>query len=492
MQSFNIQKANQFITDNKDKVNKKHRPNFHYAAPVGWMNDPNGFSFFNGQYHLFYQYYPYDSQWGPMHWGHATSDDCIKWEDQKIALAPDQEYDQGGCFSGSAIKKDGKLYLMYTGHLPDFNEENTRQNQNIAYSEDGVTFKKYEKNPVLTEKDIPEGSSIIDFRDPKIFEKDGIYYAVIGSKTIDNKGQVLLYQSEDLLKWSFVSIILPYNKYLGTMVECPDFLSIGGKDYFILSAMDYTDEESGETFPHISWIVEGKLNWETYTFALNDIKELDRGFDFYAPQSVKKGDSYYLISWMQAWNNSMPMHDYQHGWAGQMTLPRNVYHENGMLKQQVSKEIYKYFENKFANDNLEVIEEYCVSDKKIEYLSLELDYASLKEFKIKFSNSNNEELYIIHDRESQSFYIDRGNNTYKINNQKDISLSESRRSLPYNTDILKIELFIDTSSVEVFINDEETLTATFYTETPYDKSWLLTNGKLKVNRLRGANINLSR
>ena len=115
-----VNEANQYIQINKEKVINRYRHNYHVMAPIGWINDPNGFSLFKDEYHLFYQYYPYDSEWGPMHWGHAKSKDFIKWETLPVALAPDQPYDVGGCFSGSAMQIGEELYLMYTGHTdPD-------------------------------------------------------------------------------------------------------------------------------------------------------------------------------------------------------------------------------------------------------------------------------------------------------------------------------------------------------------------------------------
>ena len=99
-----LDKARVFEEEAANNISEKERPSFHLSAPVGWINDPNGFSNFNGEYHLFYQYHPYDIKWGPMHWGHSKTKDFIKWEQLPVALAPDEEYDKGGCFSGSAIE----------------------------------------------------------------------------------------------------------------------------------------------------------------------------------------------------------------------------------------------------------------------------------------------------------------------------------------------------------------------------------------------------
>lgn len=143
------------------------------------MNDPNGFCFYKGEYHLFYQYHPYDAHWGPMHWGHAVSKDLLHWTHLPAALAPDSDYDQDGCFSGSAMAlPDSRLMLMYTGVkkevLPD-EKVVVKQTQCLACG-DGINFVKYSQNPVLTENDLPEGGSSADFRDPKIFKAaDGSY-----------------------------------------------------------------------------------------------------------------------------------------------------------------------------------------------------------------------------------------------------------------------------------------------------------------------------
>ncbi|WJS81095.1 hypothetical protein KFZ55_07240 [Tetragenococcus halophilus] len=130
---YTIEKANEFIRGNKETTGKKFYPDYHFAPPIGWTNDPNGVVIFNNELHLFYQHYPYKAEHGAMHWGHAKSKEGLHWQDLPVALAPDQDYDKGGVFSGSAIEKDGKLYVMYTGHLPDETDETkTRQNQNIA------------------------------------------------------------------------------------------------------------------------------------------------------------------------------------------------------------------------------------------------------------------------------------------------------------------------------------------------------------------------
>ena len=144
-------------------ITKIKEPAFHITGEVGWINDPNGLIYFNGQYHAFYQHYPNDTKWGPMHWGHVVSDDLTNWKYLPIALAPGDECDKNGCFSGSAIVYGGKLWLMYTGFVENQGGESIRQLQCLAESDDGITFKKH--GIVIGENHLPEGYAPCDFRD---------------------------------------------------------------------------------------------------------------------------------------------------------------------------------------------------------------------------------------------------------------------------------------------------------------------------------------
>lgn len=224
-----VEKANQFILEEKETINPLFKPKAHFTPEIGWINDPNGFVFFRGEYHLFYQFNPYESVWGPMHWGHAKSDDLVNWEQLPVALAPDKDYDKDGCFSGSAIVKDDVLWLMYTGHI--VNEDGTvSQVQNMAFSTDGIHFEKIEKNPVATADGLPEEVIANDFRDPKIFEKDGHYYSVVATKHQDNVGCIVLLSSPNLTEWKFESIFLKGEANQGFVWECPDYFEVDGQE----------------------------------------------------------------------------------------------------------------------------------------------------------------------------------------------------------------------------------------------------------------------
>ena len=200
------------------------RPLFHLTPMVGWMNDPNGFCYYKGEYHLFYQYHPYNTVWGPMHWGHAKSRDLLHWTYLPTAIAPDTDADAGGCFSGSALPlDDGRLMLLYTGVQPAGTGHKELQAQCVAIG-DGVDFTKLAENPVIDAALLPQEYSAHDFRDPKIYRgKDGRIYCVVGNRHETRQGTILLFDSEDGRSWRFVTELDASRGELGRMWECPDF-----------------------------------------------------------------------------------------------------------------------------------------------------------------------------------------------------------------------------------------------------------------------------
>ena len=188
---------------------------YHVEPEKGWLNDPNGLCYFNGKYHAFFQHYPNATVWtAPLYWAHDTSDDQIHGEEQPIGLIPDPPYQStGGCFSGSAFIKDGKAYFFYTAV-----GDGDVQTQCLATSEDGITLKKYEGNPIIDERPVdPTGR---DFRDPKVFEwTDGTYRMVCGTGH-EGYAAVLLYKSSDLYNWEYVGPIFE-TREMGPVLECP-------------------------------------------------------------------------------------------------------------------------------------------------------------------------------------------------------------------------------------------------------------------------------
>ena len=321
-----LEKARSYEAKKIAATDKESKPLFHISAPAGWINDPNGFSVYNGKIHLFYQYYPYLREWGPMHWGHSTTSDMIKWEQLPCALAPDEEYDKKGCFSGSAIEADGKHVLVYTGvtriKLPDGSEQE-RQNQCIAFG-DGLNYVKHENNPVVTGDMLPENCSRIDFRDPKIWKEDDTYYLIVGSKDLNNVGQVVLCSSKNLTDWQFETILAANSTgKIGTMWECPDFFGLEDKHVLICSPQSMKADKYEFHNGHNSVYFLGDYDKENHVFIKEEPHTLDYGMDFYAPQTTLLPDGRrVMIAWMKSWDACV-VPDSQ-DWQGMMTLPREL------------------------------------------------------------------------------------------------------------------------------------------------------------------------
>lgn len=273
------------------------RLKYHFEPNKGWMNDPNGLVYFKGRYHAFFQHNPYSTEWDKMHWGHAVSNDLLRWEELPIALYPDQDYEsEGGCFSGSAIVKDDRLYLFYTS-VAD------KQTQSVAFSDDGIHFTKYEHNPIIRQNPL----GYYDFRDPKVTEIDGQYYMVTGSGNKD-AGQVLLFKSKDLLNWEFVEVLFESELYK-PCIECPDFFKLDDKYILMFSKME---EQSRTTHFVIGDLDNGKL-------VNTVICRPEWGRDFYAPQTMWDGKRRILIGWMYHWGKKSPLGC---PFAGALSIPR--------------------------------------------------------------------------------------------------------------------------------------------------------------------------
>lgn len=284
------------------------RFHYHFEPEKGWINDPNGLIFFRGQYHAFFQHNPHSPRWDRMHWGHAVSDNLIYWKQLPIALYPDHLYeDDGGCFSGSAVEKDGRLYLFYTSVSHD-----RGQTQSMAYSDDGIHFTKYAGNPIISEN--PLGYE--DFRDPKVTYLDGQWQMVVGTgdKTC---GKVLRFTSEDLYHWNYAGVLFEGAEF-AHCIECPDFFKLDDKYVLMFSKI-------GETERSTHFVVgdfrDGKLvNYQ--------ICRPEWGQDFYAPQTFLHGGRRIMIGWMYHWGKEAPTGC---SYAGAFSIPRQLWLKNGCV-----------------------------------------------------------------------------------------------------------------------------------------------------------------
>ncbi|KXT78083.1 glycoside hydrolase family 32 protein [Streptococcus sp. DD13] len=445
---FTIDRANAFIADQKGSVDEQFKPTKHFTAEIGWINDPNGFVFFRGEYHLFYQFYPYGSFWGPMHWGHAKSADLVHWEHLPVALAPDMPYDKDGCFSGSAIVKDDVLWLMYTGNILD-SDGSVRQVQNMAYSKDGIHFSKIAENPVATGDCLPDELVIADFRDPKLFKKDDRYYAVVAAKHKEDVGTIVLLGSDDLTHWDFESIFLKGRPEQGIMWECPDYFFLDGKDVLILSPMRFERTKYDYRNLNSSVIMVGHVDWEEKRFVPESVREIDHGHDYYAPQTMLDDDGQRIaIAWVHTWGRNFPPHELGHGWAGSMTLPRRLSLQGEHFLQQI------------LPASLTALPEVTLGQ------TVEAGYINLVvegELTLQLGTTD-DYIRFGYDQKEGVVYIDRSHLLHQAKGEETWDMS--RRAVLIQAK--KLLVIFDRNTVEIFVNDgEETLTSAFYIDGPH-------------------------
>lgn len=354
MSSQSLEKARAYEAQAEGRIPPQQRPLLHACPRTGWMNDPNGLSWYQGAYHLFYQYHPYDTSWGPMHWGHLVSEDLLRWRFLPAAMAPDQPYDREGCFSGSALESpDGRHLLLYTGCTRDPATGEPRQVQCLAVG-DGVNYEKIPQNPVMTDALLPEGASKVDFRDPKLWwdAAESRYYCVAGSRPADGSGSVLLFASPDAVHWEFVSVLDQCRNEYGKMWECPDFFQLDGRAVLLVSPQDMRARGLEFHNGNGTLCLIGDYDPAAHAFTRRSTQAIDYGLDFYAPQTLLTPDGRrVMIGWMQSWETSRIQPE-NTNWFGMMTLPRQLRVEDGRLCQLPVEEISRYYRDEVRHAGL--------------------------------------------------------------------------------------------------------------------------------------------
>ncbi len=469
------------------RIKEEERPVFHLTPYAGWMNDPNGFSYYNGKYHMFYQYHPYRSLWGPMHWGHALSMDLLHWEYLPAALAPDRVYDKDGCFSGSAVTlPDGRQLLMYTGVRKEEDKNGDIrefQTQSLAVG-DGKDYEKWEKNPVLTAADVPKGSSFTDFRDPKIIPaKDG-YYCVAGSRPADGSGQILLYHSTDGFDWKFKSILVQNQNRFGKMWECPDFFELDGKWVLLTSPQDMLPEGFEYHNGNGTLCLMGSFDEEKGIFQEEKNQAIDYGIDFYAPQTVLTPDERrVMIGWMQNWD-ACAIRDAEEPWAGQMSLPRELRIKDGRLYQWPVKELEALRKDRVVHENVtmsgrvlldgvhgrcaDIILKIRPKDPKNCYHKFSMRFAENEEYHTTISFRPREGVLKVDRKFSGS--------RRAIIHQRRSLVEESRDG------VITLRIILDRFSTEVFVNDgASVMTCATYTDPSVEGISFFTDGEAVVD-----------
>ncbi|MBM7572570.1 glycoside hydrolase family 32 protein [Aquibacillus albus] len=416
------------------------RMQYHMIPPVGLLNDPNGFIYYKGEYHLFFQWNPFETKHGPKFWGHYSSTNLVDWQLQPIALAPSDWFDKNGCYSGSAVEHEGKLYLFYTGNVRDENGDRESY-QCLAVSADGVHFEK--KGPVIS---VPKGYTA-HFRDPKVWKENNRWYMVIGAQTEEEQGCVVLYGSDDLEQWEFIGRLAGTSQSneesFGYMWECPDLFSLGDKDVLLFSPQGIPADGYHYNNIYQSGYFVGKANLDKGTFEHQEFVELDQGFDFYAPQTtLDSGQRRLMFGWMGVPEENEAFHPtLEYEWIHAMTIPRELKLVDGCVYQSPVEELKQLRENAVEYKEVTIRNQF------------ELDNVGKLAFELMVDILSNS---------SKQFTIWLGKYTRVIFNQAKNRLTFERKSIKTNEiearhykieKIDKLHLFIDASSVEMFVNN---------------------------------------
>ena len=333
------------------------------------------------------------------------------------------------------------------------------QQQCIATSTDYRTFQKVKSNPIISNKNIPEFLSLKDFRDPKIIKRENQFYALVVTKTENNTGSIVLFESHDAVQWVYKSVVLTSNNTFGEMWECPDLLEINGKDILFFSAINMPNQQ--EKYKNISSCLYfvGSMDWEAGTYTYDFFDEIDAGLDFYAPQTAVLPDgSPLLIAWMQMWDRNIPTHELGHHWAGCMTVIRRLSLINNTLFQK------PYIPNRRTICEIEL-----VKFTTMQLLNCPLYFSFNFEEKSDFIFSlSNEKEEISFQKKNGQFILDREKLVNSIKGREE-NYKECRNWNAIKLVINKIEIVLDTSSIEIFIgNGEKTMSMRFFSHEKLD------------------------
>ncbi|WP_295893569.1 sucrose-6-phosphate hydrolase [uncultured Vibrio sp.] len=452
---------NELLEFNKIRNKSRYRPNFHITPPHGLLNDPNGFCFYNGQYHLFYQWYPYGTFHGLKHWMHLTSIDLINWNEEGCKIIPNESYESHGAYSGAAFIEDDHAYLFYTGNVKQDNERDA--NQCMALLGKTHSVEKHVDNPVI--QSVPQGYTG-HVRDPKIVKHQDSYYMLLGAQKEEPlQGCIIVYQSSDLLDWTYIGELTIEsdadfsNAY---MFECPDLLKVDGQDVLIFSPQGLTPQ--GDRFQNRYNVVYciGKVDWEQLSFKVQAWDELDRGFDFYAPQTMANSpDDPTLIAWAGT-DEKLPSQ--QQGWVNTLTLPRQLTIRDDRLYQMPVDRVGNLNRTSIVNEKISrnVVDGKSQNIKVVELdsLSFELNLTSLTGgAEISIESDEGEKLLFTIDGVKKELKMDR---TLYDHNDDSWGFSPIRKTT--NTEeINNVKMIVDQSIIEVFANQgRDVFTSLFF------------------------------
>lgn len=460
----------------KEFYNEPYRPQWHFSPKEKWMNDPNGLVYYKGVYHLFYQYYPEDIVWGPMHWGHAVSKDLLHWEHKPIALYPDGH---GYIFSGSAVVdthntsglgslENPPMIAVYTYHDPKGEKEgrNDYQTQGMAYSLDqGDSWTKYKGNPII------KNDGYKDFRDPKVFWNDKsnkwTMFLVAGD-------HLQIWLSDNLIDWQKVSEFGRDQGAHGGVWECPDMfpLQVEGsteEKWVLLISINPGAPNGGSGTQYFIGDFDGK----TFTSDQKESRWLDWGMDDYAGVTYNNtpNNKRIFIGWMSNWLYGQQVPTQK--WRSAMTVPRILsLKKNGDTLSLINYPIPRFeaIVDSGVSKNIAIDKGKKTQVDFANFNQAQVSFTTnAKDFQLVFKNRLGEHLDLNLDDNKQMFLLDRSQSG-RADFQKDFAAKVQRMpigNLPNGP--IEVRILLDRSSVEIFINKGQyVMTAQIFPKENYD------------------------
>lgn len=418
------------------------RCRLHVEPPDGWLNDPNGFCFFGGRYHLYFQYSP-GSPDGTARkcWGHYESRDLVNWEFTGVPLVPDIPEDADGVYSGSAVVSGGKMHIFYTGnvkHPGDHDYIHSGRESNTICVTSNDSRRMSAKKVLLRPSDYPDFCTC-HVRDPKVnIGSDGVWRMVLGARAKDERGLVLLDESADGGVWQYAGYRTT-EKPFGYMWECPDMFELAGRRLLLVCPQGLSEAETGLAGPDAAgcFISGGGTGLNPENFIA-----LDRGFDFYAPQSFVSPDGRrMIIGWMGPAPEGASNPTVSDGRQGCLTLPCELkFNSRGQLVRIPAAEIEKVFGETAGIGDGETV---------AAPVPFRLRAGSQHSFRIILSEGPD----IVYDSESGVVTM-----TFA---GKDCGAGRTKRQAPAGAKA-EIELIADNTALELFVNGGETVMSTRY------------------------------
>lgn len=428
----------EYIKKEKNKVNEQYRLKYHLVPPIGWMNDPNGLIFYQGRYHLFYQYNPYRSLPGTMLWGHATSNDLVSFKDEEVALVPTEDFTS--IFSGGAIEEQNTLTAVYTLHYEQMDSK--REEVYLSKSLDGVSFNKPIK--IFDNETLPKHISREDFRDPFPIMINDRYYVFVGGKDKTlNQGVIIVLSGLDLSHLTYSFSIGPFYE-LGDMAECPSYFRMNDKDVLLVSGCHVQTRDNDFKNINSSIFVVGNIDFKNGNMKVDFIKEIDKGDAFYAPQFINGCKDPIMIGWMEMWGKEYPTHELNHHWTGAFTIPRRVHIQNNDIFQTPVASLDSHLKE-WKNGPYP----HC----------LNITFEIKNQGCFILSSRNGKVIFGL----NEQFYLD----TTQSNNKNGFIRKTNRTYIS-----CQVRVLLDVSSIEIFVdNGREAISSRIYLDGDYELSY---------------------